>query len=186
MAFPDNAASLSDAWIGSGANAKEKEMALETAKQYNETATDGRSPDTPIVKVNSGREPVMFTQYFPGWDPELYEKNKFLDPYEAKLAAMKKAKAEAAGEEYKEEPVANAPAAAGAATLNPDGGFLPFTTVFSYADLASGIPEGVDPTKKEMYLSDAEFTEKFGMDKTAFAALPAWKAKTAKKKFNLF
>ena len=45
---------------------------------------------------------------------------------------------------------------------------------------------GVEPTKKELYLSDDVFQEKFGMDKAAFAAQPAWKQKSKKQALNLF
>lgn len=62
---------------------------MNVALQYINTASDGRSPDTPVVQVASGNEPPMFTQHFRGWDPLLTDKNAFVDPYQAKLAAAK-------------------------------------------------------------------------------------------------
>lgn len=50
------------------------------AQDYNKQATDGRDPDIPIIEIKSGCEPLLFTQFFPGWDPAFAEKNKFLDP----------------------------------------------------------------------------------------------------------
>jgi advillin len=44
----------------------------------------------------------------------------------------------------------------------------------------------IDLSKKELYLSDSDFAEVFGMDKAAFAALPGWKQKNAKKENGLF
>ncbi|GMH85466.1 hypothetical protein TrST_g506 [Triparma strigata] len=50
----------------------------------------------------------------------------------------------------------------------------------------TSLPSTVDVTKKEQYLSDADFEEAFGMDKDAFAKLPKWKQQGAKKKAGLF
>lgn len=63
---------------------------MNLAQHYINTASDGRSPDTPIVQVAAGNEPPMFTQHFRGWDPLLTDKNAFVDPYQAKLAAARK------------------------------------------------------------------------------------------------
>jgi hypothetical protein len=49
-----------------------------------------------------------------------------------------------------------------------------------------GIPQGVDPSKKETYLADAAFEEIFGMDKKNFAKLPGWKRTNKKKELKLF
>ena len=70
-------------WIGSAANEQEKTMALETAKVY--VQAQGYSEDTAICQVTSGNEPALFTCNFLGWDGSA--KKKFVDPYEAKLAA---------------------------------------------------------------------------------------------------
>jgi len=172
-------------WIGSGCNAEEKSKAMETAQEYNRTAQDGRDPDIPIVEVKAGSEPLLFTQFFPGWDPGFAEKNKFIDPYEAKLAAMRAEKAAAGGAE-EPMPAPQQPAVAGAPSLSPSGGFLPASTKFPYADLSSGCPEGVDPTKKEQYLDDSEFQTKFGMSMAEFDKLAAWKKKKMKQEHKLF
>jgi len=50
------------AWIGGGANADERRLAIDTAQKYNAAATDGRDPDIPIIEVIQNREPLMFTQ----------------------------------------------------------------------------------------------------------------------------
>merc|ERR1712224_407886 len=99
-------------------HAEEKQKSMETAQEYNRTAQDGRDPDIPIVEIKAGSEPLLFTQFFPNWDADFAEKNKFVDPYEAKLAAIRAAKAAAnAAEEPPVPPVQ--PAAPGAPSLNP-------------------------------------------------------------------
>jgi len=167
-------------WVGSGCTSEEKQKSLQTAQEYNAKAPDGRDADIPIMKVNAGSEPAMFTQFFPGWDPELFEKNKFVDPYEAKLAKLRQ-KAGA------EEPAApTPPVPAGAAELLSGDFADPEATKFSYEELSSGIPAGVDPAKKEQYLSDAEFEKYLGTPRADFGRLAAWKQKAKKKDAKLF
>lgn len=59
------------------------------------------------------------------------------------------------------------------------------TSKFSHQEL-KGFPAGVDPTKKEAYLSDAEFQTLFGMNYDAFLLLKKWKQQEVKKKHELF
>ncbi|XP_048582562.1 supervillin isoform X2 [Nematostella vectensis] len=48
------------------------------------------------------------------------------------------------------------------------------------------LPEGVDPTRLEMYLDNAEFQKAFSMSKKDFDHLAAWKKLNLKKKVNLY
>uniref|UniRef100_A0A7M4E4U6 Villin like n=1 Tax=Crocodylus porosus TaxID=8502 RepID=A0A7M4E4U6_CROPO len=48
------------------------------------------------------------------------------------------------------------------------------------------LPEGVDPTKKEYYLSDADFHDIFGKSKDEFYQMPKWKQQNEKKQYGLF
>jgi hypothetical protein len=57
---------------------------------------------------------------------------------------------------------------------------------FPLEALQGGVPAGVDASKKESSLSDADFQKHFGMDKAAFAKMPGWKQKGAKSKLRLF
>ena len=67
------------------------------------------------------------------------------------------------------------------------GGVLdPETNIFPYAELKDKFPKGVDPTCKELYLSDEEFVQVFGMDFDSFEQLSAFKKKQLKKKAGLF
>ena len=70
-------------WVGGEANEQEKSMALTTAAEY--AKANGYSEDLATILVHSGSEPGMFTCNFLGWDAE--KSQKFVDPYEAKLAA---------------------------------------------------------------------------------------------------
>lgn len=48
------------------------------------------------------------------------------------------------------------------------------------------LPDGVDPSRLEKYLSDGEFRETLGVSKREFLSLPSWKQLQLKKKGNLF
>nr|XP_020662004.1 villin-like protein [Pogona vitticeps]XP_020662005.1 villin-like protein [Pogona vitticeps] len=48
------------------------------------------------------------------------------------------------------------------------------------------LPEGLDPTKKEYYLSDEDFHDIFGKSKEEFYQMPKWKQQNEKKQYGLF
>ncbi|XP_063701804.1 uncharacterized protein LOC134831897 isoform X2 [Culicoides brevitarsis] len=48
------------------------------------------------------------------------------------------------------------------------------------------LPEGVNPTKLELYLNDEEFESALGMSKTEFSQLSSWKRSKLKKEKGLF
>jgi len=63
--------------------------------------------------------------------------------------------------------------------------YLPKT--YPYAELLQDpLPPGVDQTRLETYLSEAEFLEVFGMDLGSFMKLPQWKAEQLKQAAKLF
>ncbi|XP_063777858.1 villin-like protein [Pseudophryne corroboree] len=51
---------------------------------------------------------------------------------------------------------------------------------------AEDLPDGVDPSRKEMYLSDEDFAKILGMPKAQFYQLPKWKQQNMKKQYYLF
>lgn len=56
---------------------------------------------------------------------------------------------------------------------------------FSYEQLKTGV-EGIDITRKETYLSDAEFQTVMGLSKAEFENLPKWKQQAKKREVELF
>ena len=163
-------------WIGDQANEIEKKAAEETATAYIK-AQPGMDPDTPIVTVKSGSEPEMFQANFLGWDESA--KKKFMDPYEAKLAALRAANGEPEPEPTPpppEPPTVSAEALEDGYTLNYDELKKP----------ASQLPKGLDLSKKEKYLSDEEFQKVLGSPRGEFNAMKAWKQNQLKKSAGLF
>ena len=66
--------------------------------------------------------------------------------------------------------------------LQPDG-----SNIFTYAELTEKpFPEGVDPTKRELYLSDDEFSHYLHKTKEEWKSMPAWRKSHTKKAALLF
>jgi len=155
-------------WVGKGANAEEKKKALETAVEYIKQDKSGRTiQDTITIVLNQGFEPPNFTCHFFAWDANKWSQGKTYDQLKAEIAASN-------GAPIAEVNVSDA--------LKKISG-----TVYTYDQLtAVTLPEGVDATIKEQYLSDAEFQKIFGISKSEFNAMPKWKSNGLKKKANLY
>lgn len=68
-----------------------------------------------------------------------------------------------------------------------DGEFVdPRTSKFKLEELQGKFPKGVDPTKKELYLSSEDFKKHFGMTLTEYVKLGAFQKKKLKKQLDLF
>lgn len=149
-------------WVGKDANVEEKKKALETAIEFIKTDPGKRTEDDVcIMQIKQGREPSNFKCHFLAWDDEKW----------AKLRAA----AEAAGEDSGPVNVADA--------------LEDYSTnkKYAYHDLVeNNVPESVDKTMKEAYLSDEDFEKHLKMSREAFAALPKWKQNQAKKACKLF
>jgi hypothetical protein len=156
-------------WIGKGANTIEKKGALESAMKYVAADPTGRNvDDVCFLQIKQGFEPPNFTCHFFGFDSNKWSEGKTYAELKAELAES-----------------------------NPKGDLGPMDVTkalsgfaagtYSYAVLTSGdYPEGLDVTKKEQYLNEAEFTAHFGCSKEEFAAMPAWKATGLKRKAKLY
>ena len=118
----------------------------------------------------------MFTSNFLGWNPTAVK--KFVDPYEAKLAAA--LAANPPDEPVKApEPVAVTAASVGGAFKDPLANPMDLETIKAGA-------AGIDPTKKEQYLSDADFEKVLGSPRGEFNQMKAWKQNQIKKAKGLF
>jgi len=150
------------AWFGVSSNRKEQQECVRIAKEYLESCPNERDGDTPIMLIKQGLEPPNFTGHFGSWDENKWN----VEEIYAQAAEANKGPVE----------VTN-----GFTLGYSNTGSLPYS-VLSGGDL----PENVDPSKKEEYLSDGEFSQVFGMDREQFSALPGWKQTNLKKSKNLF
>ena len=153
-------------WIGGGANVQEKKQALETAKEYiSSDPTSRTAEDTVIMMVKQGREPTNFRCHFHAWDDEKWSNGM---NYEQLKAALGSGEVMAVSVDKALEAYSS-------------------NVKYSYEQLKrGGLPETVDLTVKEAYLTDEEFQTVFKMTRAAYNALPKWKQANKKKETGLF
>ncbi|KAH0520391.1 Advillin [Microtus ochrogaster] len=162
-------------WIGAEANATEKEGALSTAQEYLVTHPSGRDPDTPILIIKQGFEPPTFTGWFLAWDPHMWSAGK---SYEQ----LKKELGDAAAIVRITADMKNATLSLNSNESEPK--YHPIEVLRKSQN--QGLPEDVNPAKKENYLSEQDFVSVFGMTRGQFTALPGWKQLQLKKERGLF
>jgi len=151
-------------WVGNNSNKVEQKASEQFAFDYLEANSSGRPENVPVTKIRQGFEPLNFTGFFGAWDNDLWNYDMTYADICAKLRELNP------GVELVDKPV----------QLSEDATFL-------LNVLQKSCPEGVDPSKKEMYLSDNEFKSEFGgKSKEEFAVLPKWKRDMMKKKARLF
>ena len=147
-------------WIGARSHPAERRLALQTALDYVEYAAgvDKRPKTTPVLRVLDGKEPMIFSTYFHGWD---------MRPVKSGLAPEVQT--------YDGETVP-------AATVLEE-----YTRKYSYDDIINKrYPSGIDESRLETYLEDAEFEKLFGKKMAEFEKLPVWQKQDIKKKLKLF
>ncbi|XP_030065416.1 villin-1 [Microcaecilia unicolor] len=168
-------------WIGTNANEKEKKEAAITAQEYLKTHPSGRDPDTPIIVVKQGFEPPTFTGWFLAWDPFKWnETKKSYDELKAEL-----------GDSSVIDQINTELSNVQVEMFTSKTNFISSSTKIYPAEQlvnkqAEELPKGVDPTRKEDYLSSDDFMAIFGMSHSTFDTLPAWKQQNFKKSKGLF
>ena len=167
-------------WIGNGSNKFEKNGAYKTANRYIESILDDRDKSSvQVVEVEAGREPSCFTVFFPEWRAEIAQRwldddpvKRLADMYPADKgtgvsggAPLQSKKTFVAG-----KPAATAPTAPAWAKKestvqeevkkSEESKYLDSeANKLDYEQLKGTgvIPAGVDPSRKEAYLSEGQF-----------------------------
>ncbi|NXF15092.1 VILI protein, partial [Rhodinocichla rosea] len=166
-------------WIGKDANESEKEAAAVMAQEYLRSHPSGRDLDTPIIVVKQGYEPPTFTGWFLAWDPLNWDDKKSYETLRAELGD-ESSLGQLTSVITSREEVFTA-----TTTLVPTKlETFPLDVLVNTS--AEDLPQGVDPSRKEDHLSDADFQAVFGMSRSAFSSLPLWKQQKLKKDNGLF
>ncbi|XP_031843852.1 supervillin isoform X2 [Nomia melanderi] len=136
----------------------ERRAAMTTAMQYWQSL----HPETtkfPIYLVWAGLEPLQFINLFPTWK------------YRDDIAEINIEDGRNPGEVL---------------SVESELARLTKSTYPPAQLLQRPLPEGVDPTHLELYLSQQHFEELLGMSKEQFQELPVWKQVNIKKEIGLF
>ncbi|XP_056611665.1 villin-1 [Triplophysa dalaica] len=173
-------------WIGKGANEKEKQDAVLTAQEYLKSHPAGRDLDTPILVVKQGLEPPTFTGWFYAWDPQKWSGGKSYDQLKSELGDatnLIKITVDLTQPASNQNKTSNSKGSVGMIPPPVQQSFPPEKLVNSQAE---ELPEGVDPTRKEEYLSNEDFALIMGVSRMDFYAMPEWKQLNIKKAKGLF
>ncbi|KAF1458243.1 Villin-1, partial [Pygoscelis antarcticus] len=193
-------------WIGKGANESEKEAAAVMVQEYLRSHPSGRDLETPIIVVKQGHEPPTFTGWFLAWDPLIWADKKSYEALRAELGDESSLGQLTSVLTSRQEVFTTT------TTLLPDKlETFPLDVLVNTS--AEDLPQGVDPSRKEVrggrgatggdqgkppsfssassllpqyHLSDQDFQAVFGMSRSAFSNLPLWKQQKLKKDKGLF
>ncbi|XP_062284538.1 supervillin [Scomber scombrus] len=135
----------------------DRKCAMETVLQYCREKNDKKSQKSYLI--HAGLEPLTFTNMFPSWE------------HREDVAEITEREAEVCNQIILVEDVL--------ARLCQN--------TFPLAQLqARPLPEGVDPLRLEIYLSDQDFEKALEMKKEEYERLPGWKQVNLKKAKGLF
>ncbi|XP_042541942.1 supervillin isoform X3 [Dipodomys spectabilis] len=138
--------------------ASDRKSAMETVLQYCR-GKNLKKPPPKSYLIHAGLEPLTFTNMFPCWE------------HREDIAEVTEMDTEVSNQITLVEDVL--------ATL--------CKTIYPLADLlARPLPEGVDPLKLEIYLTDEDFEFALDMTRDEYSALPTWKQVNLKKAKGLF
>ncbi|XP_023219305.1 gelsolin, cytoplasmic-like [Centruroides sculpturatus] len=158
-------------WLGHCIKTEERRLAVLIAEEYLSTDPTGRDCATPITVVKQGYEPPNFTGFFPIWDDKFWKKKKTYEQIKIELAE------ENSGVVIAQKISANQ-------DLRQEVDKFPIE-VLQIKD-PEHLPQGIDPSHKEIHLIDDDFEQIFGMTYTQFQGLPRWKQLELKKAVDLF
>uniref|UniRef100_A0A665VB62 Supervillin a n=1 Tax=Echeneis naucrates TaxID=173247 RepID=A0A665VB62_ECHNA len=135
----------------------DRKCAMETVLQYCREKNEKKPPKSYLI--HAGLEPLTFTNMFPSWE------------HREDIAEITEREAEVCNQIILVEDVL--------ARL--------CKTTYPLADLlARPLPDGVDPLRLEVYLSDEDFAVALEMSREEYGSLPVWKQVNVKKAKGLF
>ncbi|XP_037021366.2 supervillin isoform X10 [Artibeus jamaicensis] len=138
--------------------ASDRKSAMETVLQYCRGKNIKKPPPKSYL-IHAGLEPLTFTNMFPSWE------------HREDIAEITEMDTEVSNQIILVEDVLTKLC----------------KTIYPLADLlARPLPEGVDPLKLEIYLTDEDFEFALDMTREEYNALPAWKQVNLKKAKGLF
>ncbi|XP_032205276.1 supervillin isoform X10 [Mustela erminea] len=138
--------------------ASDRKSAMETVLRYCKGKNIKRPPPKSYL-IHAGLEPLTFTNMFPSWE------------HREDIAEITELDTEVSNQ----------------ITLVEDVLAKLCKTIYPLADLlARPLPEGVDPLKLEIYLTDEDFEFALDMTREEYNTLPAWKQVNLKKAKGLF
>ncbi|CAF1131336.1 unnamed protein product [Adineta steineri] len=137
----------------------ERRCAFLTAVDYYKTKTGSSTVNLSCSIIYAGLEPIDFINLFPKWSVHIKARQQ--NQLEGKKLNQKDSVIDVLNQLCRDQ--------------------------YSIEELRTRpLPEGVDPSKIESYLSETDFQKQFHMSKDEFYALPYWKQTNIKKPLGFF
>uniref|UniRef100_A0A672RD85 Villin like n=1 Tax=Sinocyclocheilus grahami TaxID=75366 RepID=A0A672RD85_SINGR len=175
-------------WIGNSANQYETQESYSSAVEYLKTHPAGRDPGTPVSTVKQAYEPPTFTGWFNAWDAHKWSNlnntnlNKKTGGGGGSYSAPGGPGNIKSHNQRMSSSIASAYVDQSPSRAKPSGMLHSEQLVKT----PNQLPQGVDPEKREEYLTDAEFENLFGCTRDNFQRLPKWRQNDLKKKAGMF
>uniref|UniRef100_A0A8C1P7R3 Villin-like n=1 Tax=Cyprinus carpio TaxID=7962 RepID=A0A8C1P7R3_CYPCA len=164
-------------WIGNSANQYETQESYNSAVEYLKTHPAGRDPGTPITTVKQGHEPPTFTGWFNAWDAHKWSVSLSYEEMKSKLGDISQITVVKKYQYDLHTCSHNQRMSSSISNAYVDQSLI---------KTPNQLPQGLDPEKREEYLTDAEFENLFGCTRNNFQRLPKWRQNDLKKKAGLF
>ncbi|XP_021325989.1 villin-like protein isoform X3 [Danio rerio] len=172
-------------WIGNSANQYEIQESSSSAVEYLKTHPAGRDAGTPITTVKQGYEPPTFTGWFNAWDAHKWSSLNNTDLNKKPGGGVGNYSAPGGPGSIRSHNQRMSSVQFGDGSQNrakPSG----MQNSEQLVKMPNQLPQGLDPEKREEYLSDAEFENLLGCTRANFQRLPKWRQNDLKKKAGLF
>ncbi|XP_036396614.1 villin-1-like [Megalops cyprinoides] len=165
-------------WIGRGAEYGGRKEWVTMVQEYLRTHPGTRDVNTPIIMIKQGFEPPTFTGWFPAWDLHFWTVGKSYEQLKAELGDAT-------------DIIRITMDMLKPSSTRDSMGMMPSALPTFPRDklvnrLREELPEGVDPSRREEYLSNEDFALVLGVARLDFYSMPLWKQKNLKKEKGLF
>ncbi|XP_070841659.1 villin-1 [Chaetodon trifascialis] len=201
-------------WVGNLAYKYETKQAWNCAQEYLRLHPADRDLDTPIIFVKQGHEPLTFTGWFSVWDPHKWTDGNYSHLNRSPGGTSEGGYRAPGGPVsptsfYKVHGGDLSPGSFGAISPSdqrgrPSFGIIKLSSPGGNVSPSAGrsekyldpellinksadeLPQGVNPSHREDYLSDEDFERLMGTNRPDFLRLPQWRQTDLKKKAGLF
>uniref|UniRef100_A0A8C8IIR5 HP domain-containing protein n=1 Tax=Oncorhynchus tshawytscha TaxID=74940 RepID=A0A8C8IIR5_ONCTS len=164
-------------WIGRSANEYETKEACNSALEYLRTHPAGRDPDTPIISVKQGYEPLTFTGWFNAWDPQKWSGGSSYEEMKQNLGDVASISQITVVSDSLTHSSNNVTNSTKIKTFQ--------MSHYVYIQCCNVVQKYLSLSSQD-YLSDVDLENLLGCSRSGFQRLPRWRQNDLKKKAGLF
>uniref|UniRef100_A0A8C7CRF9 Villin-like n=1 Tax=Oncorhynchus kisutch TaxID=8019 RepID=A0A8C7CRF9_ONCKI len=174
-------------WIGRSANEYETKEACNSALEYLRTHPAGRDPDTPIISVKQGYEPLTFTGWFNAWDPQKWSGGSSYEEMKQNLGDVASISQITVVSDSLTHSSNNVTNSTNKHYTNRSSKRIKTFQMshYVYIQCCNDVQKSLSLSSQD-YLSDVDLENLLGCSRSGFQRLPRWRQNDLKKKAGLF